>query len=239
MNHHSDETDKNQGDIEAIKKSLGLFAASQIKDGTCLAIGGGSTVAYFIKALGVEVKKGLHIKVATASKESEALAIAAKIPLLDLESAPKFDLMVDGADEINAHKQMLKGGGAALLREKLLAKHSKKVMILVDHSKLSQNLGHFPLVLEVTPFATPWLLNDLKTFGSATLRAQNNEPLISDNGNHIIDLDLHEPEKLEEHNKTLSQLPGVIETGLFLHFEPEVYVGINPNKIELLEKLSF
>ena len=210
--------------MEQIKKNLGIKAAEFIKNNQIVGLGTGSTANFFIEALS---KKKINIKVVASSEDSYNLAKKLNIPLIEIENIDHIDIYVDGADEVDENKNMIKGRGAAFLKEKILASFSKKVLIIVDHTKMVTNLGKCPLPLEIIPFAkelTIQQLNRKNLLGE--FRKNNSKLVITESQNYIYDLKLEslidDPQKLEN---IIVQIPGVVETGLFLDMKPEILIG--------------
>lgn len=205
------------------KKAAGDKAAELIENGMTVGLGTGSTVAYFIERLVVRCQNGLKIKVVPTSLKSADLAKKGGIPLLS--TAIKLDIAVDGADEIDPEKRMIKGGGGALLREKIVAGMAEQMVVIVDEKKYVPLLGHFPLPVEIAPFCFTATLEHLTPY-HPVLRKSNNNPFITDNGNYIADLHLSWPVlSLEDLDIALKKIPGILETGLFLNFAKTVIVG--------------
>ena len=189
-----------------------------------VGLGTGSTVYYALLKLGEMIQEGLDIVGIPTSAGTEEIATAQQIPLAALAMYPTIDLTIDGADEVDAHLNLIKGGGAALVREKIIANASKEILIVVDESKVSRVLGTtFPLPVEIVRFgweATQTEVN--RICGNSTLRltpAQdgNRPPLITDNGNYILDCHfdgIPTPEKVE---LQLNNIPGVVENGIFVN----------------------
>lgn len=213
---------------EKAKKAAGIYAANLIENGMNIGIGSGSTVFFFIEALGKKCREGLKVKALATSIESEKLAKKAQIPLLNSNDVKTLDLDIDGADEIDSQKNLLKGGGGALLREKIVAKMSKEMIVIIDADKEVEALGSFPLPLEIAPFgylATKQHLNNLG-FSGEFRKKDSKDLFITDNGNFIFDISFKTPLKnLYELNETLHNIPGVLETGLFLGIAGKVIVG--------------
>lgn len=213
---------------EEMKKAAGYKAAELIENGMLIGLGTGSTVFYFIEKLIQRVKEGLSIRAVSSSIASQNQAKDGGIPLADIDTITSIDLTVDGADEITAEKEMIKGGGGALLREKILANISREMLVIVDESKVVEKLGKHPLPVEILPFARGAIIDKIKKLGfHGTLRLHNNDgPYITDNGNMIYDIHFEslrdDPEK--DHEKLL-RIPGVLETGFFLHYAGRVYIG--------------
>lgn len=190
-----------------------------VRDGMTLGLGSGSTAALFIRELGERVRAGLRIQATATSQASEALAREVGIPLLAPQRGLRFDLTVDGADELDAQLRLIKGGGGALLREKVLATASDYLLIVADSSKAVAQLGRFPLPLEVVPFALPWVLDAVAALGGApVVRAdkQQGELAKSDQGNLLVDCHFEAIANPAELAVQLQSIPGVVEQGLFL-----------------------
>jgi ribose 5-phosphate isomerase A len=206
---------------EQEKRRAAAAALRWVRDGMVLGLGTGSTAAHFIVLLGEAVRSGqLQIQATATSRASEALAHEVGIPLLEPRRGLRFDLTVDGADELDGQLRLIKGGGGALLREKILATASAYLLIIADSSKLVRQLGHFHLPLEVVPFALPWVLDTVEALGGAPVLRTNphnpSEPVHSDQGNLLVDChfsNIPEPDHLAEQLQTI---PGVVEHGLFL-----------------------
>ncbi len=220
-----------------MKKSAAEKAVDQVKDGMIVGLGTGSTVKYAIKKLGVNVRNGLLIQGIPSSGQTKKLAIQENIPLTSLLDHPEIDVTIDGADEVDSDLNLIKGGGGALTREKIIAFHSKKVIIVVDDSKVVKSLGiDFPLPVEVVKFEWEATKRSLEVFGcDVQLRKIMDDPFITDNGNYILDCEFEritEPEQLEQ---TINMIPGVVENGLFIGLVHQVIVG-STQGIMTLEK---
>jgi len=213
--------------MELEEKQLAAIAAVQlIKDGMIVGLGTGSTATIMIKELGKLVAKGLKIKGVPSSKETETLAQQLGIPIISLDKAKKIDLNIDGADEFDSKLQLIKGGGGALLREKIIAHNSKINVIIADASKEVQRLGAFKLPIETIPFATLVIQEELRQLGlQPRVRMKDGKQYTTDENNYIIDLDILQWEDLEQLEIMLLQIPGVVETGLFLHSTDQVILG--------------
>ena len=193
------------------KKNLVAEAAlDYIQSGDILGIGSGSTVNKFINLLG-SVKNKIEACVSSSQKSTELLQ-KMKIPVIDLKECDRIPLYIDGADEANSHKELIKGGGGALTREKILAQSSEKFICIIDESKVVDKLGRFPLPIEVIQLAQSKIsLEMIKIGGRPVYRNQ----FITDNGHIIIDvhdLDINEPMALE---KKINDMPGVVTNGIF------------------------
>ena len=193
-------------------------ACEYVKDGMIVGLGTGSTAEFAVKKIGELVRNGLSIRGIPTSDATKILAESEGIPLIDFSETMFIDLTIDGADEIDANLNMIKGGGAALLREKIVASASREEIIIVNGSKLVQQLGTFPLPVEVIPFGWQVVFNQLESLqGNPELRLKQGQPSVTDQGNFIIDCHfrkIENPEQLEQH---LNMIPGVVENGLFIN----------------------
>jgi ribose 5-phosphate isomerase A len=210
------------------KKAAGEAAAELIKDGMLVGLGTGSTAAFFIRALGKRCQAGLKISAVATSEQSVRQARELEIPLEDPDSITSLDITVDGADEIDHHKNMIKGGGGALLREKLLAQASKEMIVIIDETKLVDELGTHPVPVEIARFVYRSTLDRLKAADyQGTLRlTRNHELYLTDNGNYIVDIQFATPitDPMKEEAR-LKNITGVIETGLFFNLAGRVVIG--------------
>lgn len=197
---------------DELKKAVGWAALDYVEADTIVGVGTGSTVNHFIDALAT--RKGEILGAVSSSEASTAKLKALGVPVFDLNSVDEVAVYVDGADEINSHLHMIKGGGAALTREKIVAAVAKKFVCIVDQSKLVPVLGKFPLPVEVIPMARSHVARELvKLGGNPAWR----EGVITDNGNYIIDvhgLEILNPPELES---AINQIVGVVTNGLFAH----------------------
>ena len=193
-------------------------AVEEIKQGMIVGLGSGSTAECAIRKIGELVKDGLSIQAVASSVKTEKLAIEVGIPIIDFKSIERIDLTIDGADEVADHGNLIKGGGGALLREKILAYNSKRFIVIIDESKRVQHLGQFDLPVEIVPFAADIILKRLKETGTnPVLRYLNHEKFITDNGNYIADCNFYPIKDPEALNIQLHQIPGVVETGIFIN----------------------
>ena len=213
---------------EELKKLAGEKALDHIEDGMILGLGTGSTVEYTLRKLGQLVKDGLKIQGIPTSVHTKRIAKEENIPLTTLEEHPDIDVTIDGADEVDSYLNLIKGGGGALTREKIIAFNSKKVIIVIDDSKVVKALGiDFPLPVEVVKFGWSSVKRVLEELGcEVTLRnIMENEPYITDNGNYILDCDFERIENPEQIEMQINNIPGVVENGLFIDLVDEVIVG--------------
>lgn len=223
---------------EDMKRIAAEKSVERVENGMIVGLGTGSTVEYAIKKLGERINTGLKIEGIPTSLKTKKLALQHNIPLVDLNDYPEIDLTIDGADEVDSHLNLIKGGGGALTREKIVAYHSKKEIIVIDETKVVKKLGiGFPVPVEVTKFgwkATKKSLEELSC--TIELRTIMDEVYITDNSNYILDCDfgkIDEPETLE---KEINSIPGVIENGLFIDLVDEVIVGSKQGIITLEEQ---
>ena len=211
-----------------LKELVGLKAAEYIKDGMTVGLGTGSTAYYFVKEIGRRVnEEGLAITGVTTSIQTKELAESSGIPLKSVDEVTHIDITVDGADEISEDFQGIKGGGGALLFEKIVADNSKEVIWIVDESKMVKHLGAFPLPVEVVRYGSIQLFNKFteKGYNPEFRKTATGENYLTDEKNNIIDLHLGEildPRALAE---DLIHLTGVVEHGLFLDCVDTVLVG--------------
>ena len=207
-----------------LKESAALSALDLVEDGMRLGLGTGSTAARFVEALGQKVAAGLQVICVPTSEATRAQAMRLGIPLTTLDETPHLHLTIDGADEIDDQLRMIKGGGGALLREKIVATASDKMVVIADASKLVEVLGRFPLPVEVVRFGVPATHKLVAAIaaqagceGEIRLRQdRSGEPFVTDQGNVILDCAfgrIREPEVLAF---ALKRVPGVVEHGLFL-----------------------
>ena len=209
------------------EKQLAAEASVEfVKDGMVVGLGTGSTAEFMIRQLGEKVAKGLSIVGVPSSERTANLAQELGIPLTTLDKVDKLDLYIDGADEIDVHFNMIKGGGGALLHEKILAHNSKFNVIIVDSSKKVESLGKFKLPLEVIPLAQKKIFEKLKQMEfEPTLRMLNNLEYRTDENNFVLDIDISGQSNLQELNSTLLEIPGVVETGLFINYVNALVTG--------------
>jgi ribose 5-phosphate isomerase A len=199
---------------DELKREAALRAIEEIRDGMIVGLGTGSTAAHFIRGLGQARRKIAGIP---TSEESRRLAEEAGIELTTFREHPHIDVTVDGADEVSPELDLIKGLGGALVREKIVAHASRRVIIIVDETKLVERLGaRTPIPVEVIPFAVPRIVLQLKELGGeARVREKNGQPFVSDNGNTILDWAhgvIDHPVALE---KQLKSLTGIVDSGIF------------------------
>lgn len=213
------------------KKEVGEKAVEYVKDGMIVGLGTGSTVYYFISKLGELVEQGLSIKGVPSSKQTEKIAIELGIPLVSFHEIDQIDVSIDGADEVNPELHLIKGGGGALLREKIIAKAAKTFIVVADSQKYVETLGTFPLPIEVVPFGYEMTMKYIRELGGKpTLRNSGGTPFLTDNGNYMIDSSFQEINQPEVLEKNLNLLPGVVDNGLFVGMADAV-ITIMDNKL--------
>ena len=228
-----------------MKQKVADEAILEVKDDMILGLGSGSTAALMIKSLADEIHSGKlkNIKGVATSFQSEVLALELDIPLLDLASVSQIDLAIDGADEVDPRFQLIKGGGACHVREKLVADKANKLLIVVDETKLVKNLNlSFPLPVEVLPNAWNQVQESiLEMNGTSTLRMATKKagPVVTDQGNLILDVffndGINNPKEAE---MTINNIPGVLENGLFVDLTDKVLVGKIENNIPVAYSLQ-
>ena len=200
------------------KEAAARASLKYVKDGQVVGLGTGSTAAYFIKLLGEQVKNGLRVRGIPTSVRSKELAASLGIPLTTLDECQEIDVTVDGADEVDPKLRLIKGGGGALLREKIVASATRQQVIVADATKQVQHLGKFPLPVEVIKFAQALVAKRIAALGAdVQLRSlPDGKPYLTDENNHILDCRFGEIRDPEELARELSAMPGVVEHGLFI-----------------------
>ncbi|MBO0995966.1 ribose-5-phosphate isomerase RpiA [Bacillus sp. SD088] len=219
------------------KQLAGEKAVEYVKDGMHIGLGTGSTVYWSILKLGELVKKGLNIKGVPTSIHTEKLAIELGIPLVSLSSIQQLDVTIDGADEANTNFELIKGGGGALLREKLVASISQRLIIVIDEAKYVSNLGEFPLPVEIVQFGWEVTYKQIRSLGcKPKLRMENGAPFISDNENYLVDCFFENIQDAYDLNNRLNMIPGVVENGLFVNMADTIVIGGRDRNVKTLVK---
>jgi len=222
--------------MEEIKQLLGEKAAEMIPNHVTVGIGSGTTSECFIKSLAKKCSEGLSIKAVASSEKSFKLAKKLNIPIFE-PNGKILDYYVDGADQVDSLKQMIKGKGGALLREKILATNSIKRIIMIDYSKYVKNLGNIILPVEVSTFCASYVKDKIKGMNySSDFRFYENSKLyLTDNGNNIIDMKI---EKIIDDPRGFHQkikaIPGVVETGIFINLADVIILGKQDQKINFI-----
>ena len=206
-----------KSDLNKEKKAAAEKAVEFIESGMLVGLGTGSTVKFMIESLAEKMKNGLDIKTISTSKATSRFAESLGIAVLNINDVDEIDLTIDGADEVDPNLNGIKGGGGALLNEKIVASSSKKNIWIVDSTKRVEQLGKFPLPIEVVPFGANHTFNKLLSLGyNPKFRSADGNNYVTDGNHFIIDLQLNKIEKPEKLNNKLLLIPGVVETGLFL-----------------------
>jgi len=227
------------------KARAAAMALDLVEDGMRLGLGTGSTATYFVEGVGAKVAQGLKLICVPTSETTRLQAERLQIPLTTLDDTPHLDLTVDGADEVDDQLRLIKGGGGALLREKIVASASDRMVVIADRSKLVATLGKFPLPVEVVSFglaATRALIEAMAQEagcnGNITLRPDpSGRPFVTDQGNHVLDCafgQIPEPDLL---SFALKQVPGVVEHGLFLGIADAAIVA-GPEGVQMIARPS-
>ncbi|MYM54755.1 ribose-5-phosphate isomerase RpiA [Thalassovita mangrovi] len=233
------------GELSPIDKAKFVAAKKSVEfveDGMRVGLGTGSTAAWMVRCLGEMVRDdGLKIRGVPTSTRTAALARECGIEVISLDEARWLDVTIDGADEFDADFNLIKGGGGALLQEKIVATASDRMIVISDVSKEVETLGAFPLPVEVIPFG--WqttkalveeMLDSMDVLGqTSTLRMNGDTPFFTDEGNHIIDLHLNRIGNPRQLAMVLNQIPGVVENGLFIDICDTVIVGYGDGRVQV------
>jgi ribose 5-phosphate isomerase A len=230
--------------IEKGKKNAAIKAVEEnIKAGMVLGIGSGSTVIYAVEKIAeLNEESNLNLKCIPTSFQSYQLIVENGLTLASLDQYPELDLDIDGADEIDQNLNLIKGGGGCLVQEKIIASNSKKLVIVADFRKNSENLGEKwkkGIPIEVIPISYVPIMKKLeKLGGTPVLRMAQAKagPLISDNGNFIIDVNFGEIMNPGELNLNILIIPGVVDTGLFIGMTSKAYIGLEDGRVTTLSK---
>jgi len=223
---------------EEARKRAALEAVKHVQDGFIVGLGSGSTAAYVIQEIGEKIRlEGLRISGVPTSHQAMMLAVHCGVPLTTLNEHPQLDLAIDGADQIDRDLNLIKGGGGALTREKIVASAANLFVIVADETKTVEKLGtNHTIPIEVLPFALPTVMVKLRELkGKPVLREGGGKvgPSVTDNGNFVVDVDFGPVDDVKELDLQLKLIPGVIETGLFVGMADVVYLG-KPDGFEKL-----
>jgi len=218
---------------DALKAQVAQAALAYVQPHSLIGVGTGSTVNFFIDAL---AQSAIPVQGAVSSSIASTQRMQALgIPVVDLTDVQSLSVYIDGADEIDSHGYMVKGGGAALTREKIVAAQAKQFVCIVDQSKRVDVMGAFPLPVEVIPMAVPQIIREFSALGGqAVLRMRDEKPLVTDNGQYILDvhgLKLTEPMALEAR---ISQWPGVVTVGIFAFQKADICLLATPDGVQTL-----
>ncbi len=224
-------------DLEQEKWTAAHYALRFVREGDVVGLGSGSTATDALRLLGERVRAGLSIRGIPTSRASAKLARQLRIPLVTLDDAPQIDVTIDGADEVDARLRLIKGGGGALLREKIVASASRKVVIVADSTKRVRTLGKFPLPVEIIPFARALLERRIAALGaSVRLRKdRRGKPYVTDEGHWILDCRFGRIRNPAALAQKLSGMPGVVEHGLFIDYA-DVVVLARGSKVEVYRR---
>jgi ribose 5-phosphate isomerase A len=233
--------------VDRAKYAAALCAADFVQDGMRVGLGTGSTAAWLVRRLGARVRhEGLRIIAVPTSTRTAQLAREVGINVVSLDEARWLDLTIDGADEFDAELTLIKGGGGALLQEKIVATASDQMIVITDAAKEVKTLGAFPLPVEVIPFG--WqaskalveeILASMDVMGrQSSLRMNGTSPYVTDEGNYILDLNLGRIGNARQLAMVLNQVPGVVENGLFVDIADQVVIGHADGRCELRDLSS-
>lgn len=215
-------------DLDGCKKAAALKAVEFVRDGMVVGLGTGSTAKHLVIALGEKVRAGMSLRGVPTSHETAALARQFGIVLIDTENRWDIDVAIDGADQVDPSFNLIKGGGGALLKEKIVAASAKQFIVLVDHTKRVAVLGgSFPLPIEIIPFGWGSTAREIERLTSSpvVLRERNRAPFQTEAGNLIVDVHLPRIDQPRELETALNQIPGIVETGLFVDRTDLLIVG--------------
>jgi ribose 5-phosphate isomerase A len=212
-------------------------AVSFIESGMIVGLGTGSTAYWAIEKIGEKIKnKELDIKAIATSKRSEEQAVSLGIPILSFAEIDQVDVTIDGADEADTKLNLIKGGGGALLREKIVASNSRQLIIIADETKLVKQLGKFALPVEAVVFGWEKVFQKLRDLGCVPkLRMKDSQPYLTDNNNYIIDCAFEQipgPADLHEH---INAIVGVVENGLFINLASKLVVGYTSGDVKIIQ----
>ncbi|MGK2740137.1 ribose-5-phosphate isomerase RpiA [Tepidicaulis sp. LMO-SS28] len=227
---------------DAQKRAAAERALDFVEDGMRLGLGTGSTAEYFVRLLGEKVSKGLKVVGIPTSERTAALAEELGIPLTNLDETPELDLTVDGADELDAQLRLIKGGGGALLREKIVATASKNMIVIADQSKMVETLGKFPLPVEVVPFGSrvtsmkiAEVAREYGCTGEIEPRDDDYDvPFLTDSENFIYDCNFGSIPDPDGLNRALNLIPGVVDNGLFIGIATMAIIGTEAGTKDML-----
>lgn len=223
-------------DIDHLKKAAALKAIEFVRDGMVIGLGTGSTAKHLVIALGDKVRAGMKLRGVPTSQETAALAKQAGISLINRENRWEIDLAIDGADQVDPSFNLIKGGGGALLKEKIVAASAKQFIVMVDHTKQVPVLGgSFPLPIEVIPFGWGNTAREIEilTKSRVVLRERNGTPFKTEAGHLILDVHIDRISQPAELETALNCIPGVVETGLFVGRTNILIVG-TPQGVHIL-----
>jgi len=218
---------------QQIKQQAGEYAAKYVEQGMTIGLGTGSTVFFLIHALAEKVKQGFEFSAVPTSVQTAKLAQELGITLTTLDDVNELALTIDGADEVDPQLQLIKGGGAALLQEKIVAAAGKELIIITDESKMVPQLGAFPLPVEVITFGWKQVQQKISKAGcpDVQLRMKDGKPLLTDHQHYILDCRYGKIDDAAALNTALHAIPGVVETGLFIGMATKIITGYSDGRI--------
>lgn len=221
------------------KQVAGYKAAELVEHNMKVGLGTGSTAYFFIERLIQRCQEGLKIQAIATSKKSTEQAKAGNIPLIDSSELIQLDLDVDGADEIDINKQMIKGGGGALFREKIIASSAKEMIVVIDESKLVEKLGKHLLPIEISTYGYAYIVKEIQNLGVfGDIRKDNDKFYVTDNQNYIYDVNIENySDDFQNLDKKIKNIPGVVETGFFWNLAQRVVIGYSDGRVEVKDKL--
>lgn len=214
--------------LDNLKKGAAFRAVEFVRDGMVIGLGTGSTAKHLLAAIGEQVRAGRKVRGVPTSQETAALARESGIPLIDTEDRWEIDVAIDGADQVDPDFNLIKGGGGALLKEKIVAASAKHFIVMVDYTKQVSVLGgSFPLPIEVIPFGWGSTAREIEalTKGRVVLRNRNGVPFKTEAGHLIVDVHIDRIDRPGELETALNLIPGVVETGLFVGRTNTLIVG--------------
>ncbi len=216
------------------KQAVARASIRFVRAGDVVGLGSGSTASYAVRFLGERVQAGLKIVGIPTSNETKQLASNLGIPLTTFDKVQQIDVTIDGADEVDQHLSLIKGGGGALLYEKIVASASRRFVVIVDSSKEVATLGKFPVPMEIITFAQPLVQRKVEALGaSVKLRMAGEKPFLTDEGHHILDCNFGAIPDVPALARKLSDMPGIVEHGLFVGMASVVLVARGKEVTEL------
>ncbi|MBA5866532.1 MAG: ribose-5-phosphate isomerase RpiA [Nitrospira sp. CR1.3] len=221
-------------DLDQLKRAAAIKAVDYVRDGMVVGLGTGSTAKHMVLALGEKVKAGMKLRAVPTSQETASLAERCGIVLIDADNRWMIDVTIDGADQVDPDFNLVKGGGGALLKEKIVAASAKQFIVLIDYTKQVPVLGgSFPLPIEVIPFGWGSTAREIETLthSRVVLRQRNGSPFLTESGNLIVDVHLPRIDQPRDLEAALNWIPGVVETGLFVGRTDVLIVG-TPHGVE-------
>ncbi len=225
-----------QQDLDSLKRAAALKAVEFVRDGMVVGLGTGTTAKHFVVALSEKVRTGMKLRAVPTSQQTAALARQCGLTLIEADNRWEIDVAIDGADQVDPKFNLIKGGGGALLKEKIVATSARQFIILVDYTKKVPVLGgSFPLPIEVIPFGWGNTAHEIETITNsrAVLRERNGTPFKTESGNMIVDLHLARIDSPRDLEVALKLIPGVVETGLFIRRTHVLIIGA-PDGVQIV-----